>query len=89
MKPKDLIRKMRKSPAFMIGFFGIVVIGILCVLAPVYCVHDPSVSDLTMRNSPPQWFSNGWGGHVLGCDMLGRDILTQKSDKVYTKRFCT
>lgn len=77
MKLKDLLRKMRKDPSFMIGFCGICVIALLCFLAPLYCVHDPTISDLTMRNSAPEWFSNGWHGHILGCDMLGRDILTR------------
>lgn len=77
MKFKDLLRKMRKDPAFMIGFCGICIISLVCLLAPLYCVHDPAASDLTMRNAAPEWFANGWSGHILGCDMLGRDVLTR------------
>ena len=77
MKAKDLFRKMRKDREFMIGSIGIIIIVLACVLAPLYCVHDPEVSNLAMRLKAPDWFSKGWNGYILGCDPLGRDVLTR------------
>ncbi|MGV9802423.1 ABC transporter permease [Mycobacterium sp. NPDC003449] len=47
---------------------------VLCaVLAPVLSPFDPNAQDLLTRLSPPQWT----GGHLLGTDNLGRDVLSR------------
>jgi peptide/nickel transport system permease protein len=47
---------------------------VLCaVLAPVVAPDDPNAQDLLTRLSPPGWT----GGHLLGTDNLGRDVLSR------------
>ena len=68
---------MRKSKFFVIGGVVMLVLVLLCVLSPLFIVHDPYTSNLAERLLPPEYFANGWSGHVLGTDALGRDILTR------------
>lgn len=77
MSRKELFRKMRKSKFFVIGGVVMLVLVLLCVLSPLFIVHDPYTSNLAERLLPPEYFANGWSGHVLGTDALGRDILTR------------
>ncbi|GAB2570442.1 ABC transporter permease [Kribbella endophytica] len=47
---------------------------VLCaILAPVVAPDDPNAQDLLTRLSPPGWT----GGHLLGTDNLGRDVLSR------------
>jgi ABC-type dipeptide/oligopeptide/nickel transport system permease subunit len=39
--------------------------------------HDPADSDLLRRLQPPAWMEGGEGAFPLGCDQLGRDILSR------------
>lgn len=55
---------------------ALIVLGlvVLCaVLAPVLSPFDPNTQDLLTRLSPPEWT----GGHLLGTDNLGRDVLSR------------
>ena len=49
----------------------------LSIIAPFITVHDSKMPDLGESLKPPQYFSKGWSGYVLGTDNLGRDILTR------------
>ena len=40
-------------------------------------VHDPIKSNLRLRLQPPDYFSKGWSGNILGTDPLGQDVLTR------------
>lgn len=52
---------------------GIILIETLCALfAPVISPKDPFEQDLTKKILPPRT-----GGHILGTDELGRDILSR------------
>lgn len=77
MSRKELFRKMRKSKFFVIGGTVMLLLVVLCVLSPLYIVHDPYTSDLSKRLLAPEYFSKGWSGHILGTDAQGRDILTR------------
>lgn len=77
MNRKILFRRMKKSRFFLIGGIGLLAIILLCLLSPFYVQYDPLQIDLLKRLSPPEWFSNGLKGNVLGTDALGRDILTR------------
>ncbi|GAB3824007.1 ABC transporter permease [Kribbella italica] len=47
---------------------------VLCaILAPVVAPDDPNAQDLLTRLRPPGWT----GGHLLGTDNLGRDVLSR------------
>lgn len=77
MNKKVLFRRMKKSKMFLIGISVFLVIVLLCVFAPLYIAHDPLKSDLRMRLAAPQWLTQGWSGHILGTDALGRDVLSR------------
>jgi ABC-type dipeptide/oligopeptide/nickel transport system permease subunit len=77
MNQKTILRRMRKSTLFMIGLAAIILIAGICVFSPLFIVHNPLTADLKLRLNPPEWFSNGWNGHIFGTDPLGRDVLTR------------
>ncbi len=47
------------------------------VLAPVLAPHDPNAGSLLRRLQPPVWMEGGERAYPLGCDALGRDILSR------------
>jgi peptide/nickel transport system permease protein len=58
---------------------GIIVLlfALMAVLAPWLAPHDPYESDLFRRLQPPGWLAGGEWAFPLGCDALGRDILSR------------
>jgi peptide/nickel transport system permease protein len=57
---------------------AIVLLAALTALfAPVIAPHDPSDADLLRRLQPPVWQADGTWDYPLGCDGLGRDILSR------------
>ncbi|MDR2938946.1 MAG: ABC transporter permease [Clostridiales bacterium] len=77
MSRQELFRRMRKSNFFIIGAFLVILIIVISLLSPFIAPHDPVKSDLAMRLQPPDWFSAGWSGHILGTDPLGQDLLSR------------
>jgi len=77
MKRQELFRRMRKSKTFLIGAISTGLILILLFLAPVLCHHDPVHVNLMARLTPPQWFSAGAEGFILGADGVGQDIFAR------------
>jgi len=64
------VLKARMAPLALV----VLALVVLCaVLAPVLSPFDPNAQDLLTRLSPPQWT----GGHLLGTDNLGRDVLSR------------
>ncbi len=49
----------------------------MAVFAPLLAPHDPYASDLFRRLQPPAWMAGGEWAYPLGCDALGRDILSR------------
>lgn len=45
--------------------------------APLIALHDPNETDLFRRLQPPAWVEGGEWAYLLGCDALGRDILSR------------
>lgn len=57
---------------------GVVLVFIvMAVFAPLIAPHDPNETDLFLRLQPPAWRDGGDWAYVLGCDALGRDILSR------------
>jgi ABC-type dipeptide/oligopeptide/nickel transport system permease subunit len=54
----------------------LVVTGV-ALLAPLLAPHDPADSDLLRRLQPPAWMADGDWAYPLGCDGLGRDVLSR------------
>lgn len=78
MKFSTILRKMRKSTLFMIGFSTLMVILLLTATSTEWTQWSSTVSKLLDRLKPPDWFANGGlSGHPLGTDPLGRDVLTR------------
>ena len=50
---------------------------VLAIFAPLITPHDPYDSDLLRRLQPPVWIDGGDWSYPLGCDALGRDILSR------------
>jgi ABC-type dipeptide/oligopeptide/nickel transport system permease subunit len=59
------------SAAVVLGFM------VLAVAAPLFAPQDPNDTDLFRRLQPPVWMVGGEWGYLLGCDALGRDILSR------------
>jgi peptide/nickel transport system permease protein len=51
--------------------------ALLALFAPLIAPHDPADSDLLRRLQPPVWDAGGDWHFPLGCDALGRDMLTR------------
>jgi peptide/nickel transport system permease protein len=49
----------------------------LSIIAPFISVYNPEMPDLINNLKPPQYFSKGWSGNLLGTDSLGRDVFTR------------
>ncbi|SMH38464.1 ABC transporter permease [Maritimibacter sp. HL-12] len=50
---------------------------LLAIFAPLIAPHDPNTTDLFRRLQPPAWVEGGEWSYLLGCDQLGRDILSR------------
>ncbi|SDW61439.1 peptide/nickel transport system permease protein [Litoreibacter albidus] len=62
----------RSNTMAMIGLAILVLLVFVAAAAPLLSPHDPFVQDLGNRLLPL-----GTGGHILGTDSLGRDILSR------------
>ena len=51
--------------------------ALLALFAPWIAPHDPTDGDLLRRLQPPGWMDGGEWAYPLGCDALGRDILSR------------
>lgn len=63
---------LRTNSMAMVGLTILVLLVFTAVFAPVLAPHDPFSQDLASRLQPI-----GTGGHLLGTDSLGRDILSR------------
>jgi len=50
---------------------------LMAILAPWVAPQDPYATDLFRRLQPPAWLDGGDWAYPLGCDALGRDILSR------------
>jgi ABC-type dipeptide/oligopeptide/nickel transport system permease subunit len=50
---------------------------LVALFAPWIAPHDPDEADLLRRLQPPFWMEGGELSYLLGCDALGRDILSR------------
>ncbi len=49
---------------------------VVAMAAPHIAPHDPMALDLDRRLQPPAWAGGEWS-HPLGCDQVGRDLLSR------------
>ena len=62
---------IRRNPSLIIGASIVVALQLVAILGPLAAHADPLAIDLSRTLAPPG------PGHWLGCDALGRDVLTR------------
>ena len=77
MSRKIFFKRMWKSHFFKIGLLGLILILVSCFVLPVLVQWDPTKTVLSDKYIPPEGLKNGFRGHVLGTDPLGRDMLAR------------
>lgn len=77
MKPKILLRRMLRSPQFLIGFLIVTTVVLISVFSDRLAPMDENLNHIVNRFTPPQGLGAMAGGYVLGTDELGRDILSR------------
>ena len=70
-------RSFRRDSTALIFCVIIVIACAIAILAPFIMPHDPADADLLRRLQPPGWMEGGEWAYPLGCDQLGRDILSR------------
>ena len=68
---ESLLRFLRAYPLAAAGFVLITIFVLAALVAPLVIPWDPMATSLPIRLAPPS------GEHWLGCDELGRDILSR------------
>src|SRR5262247_3401296 len=59
------------------SFIIIVVLVLVALLAPLIAPHSPTEQSLPDKLLPPAWQEGGSTKHLLGTDVLGRDVLSR------------
>ncbi len=73
----------RSARTFMRNRSAVVAVGVvllfvlIAIFAPWIAPHDPNETDLLLRLQPPVWMEGGDWSYLLGCDGLGRDLLSR------------
>lgn len=68
--------RLKQNPMAIGAAIVTLVIVVAAVLAPLIVPQDPNEADLFRRLQPPVWLGGEWA-YPLGCDALGRDILSR------------
>ena len=76
MDKKILLRRMRRSPQFVVGGILVVFLLFIALFAKWIAPNDPNVVNTMIRLKPPGFVDNGVT-YYLGTDQQGRDILSR------------
>ena len=71
------LRRFRRDRASVIWGFVFAAFLLAALLAPWVAPHDPAAGSLLRRLQSPAWMEGGEWAYPLGCDALGRDILSR------------
>lgn len=71
------LRRFRRDRLALIALITVVLFVLMALFAPWLAPHDPYDTDLMRRLQPPAWMPGGDWSYPLGCDTLGRDILSR------------
>lgn len=71
------LRDFRRNRLAMASVIVVLIFVIMAVAAPLIAPQDPNETDLFRRLQPPAWMPGGDWAFPLGCDALGRDILSR------------
>ncbi len=70
-------RRFRRDHVSVLCVMLVLGAVVMAVAAPLIAPHDPAESDLLRRLQPPGWMEGGDWAFPLGCDGLGRDLLSR------------
>jgi ABC-type dipeptide/oligopeptide/nickel transport system permease subunit len=71
------LARFRESRLAVAALIVVLAFVLMALAAPWLAPHDPNEADLFRRLQPPAWMEGGERAFVLGCDGLGRDILSR------------
>jgi peptide/nickel transport system permease protein len=74
---KKIGRIIYKYKFGSIGFVVISTVIVISLFAEYFSPFDPYAQELKNRLTPPFWSESFDGRHLLGTDMLGRDVLSR------------
>lgn len=66
---------LRGLPLLAAGFVSLFLVA--AIFAPLVAPYDPAEANFIASLDPPVWQEKGTLAHILGCDQLGRDILSR------------
>ena len=61
----------------LLGLATVAIFIVLAVAAGLIAPRDPYSQDVTLKFLPPIWSAAGQWPHLLGTDILGRDLLSR------------
>ena len=73
----QFVRTFKRNRLAIMGAVVVVVFLVTALAAPWIAPHDPTKMDLDRRLQPPRWVPGGDAKHPLGCDHMGRDLLSR------------
>jgi len=68
---------LKRDRVTLISGAVVMVFILMAVFSPLLAPHDPEDADLKKRLKPPAWMEGGDWRYPLGCDQMGRDILSR------------
>ncbi|WP_326696862.1 ABC transporter permease [Streptomyces sp. NBC_01754] len=72
----EIVRRTWGDTSGKIAVVMIALLVLAALCAPLLTPYSPVVQDLALTNEKPSWLG-GAGGHLLGTDPLGRDVLSR------------
>ena len=69
-------RSFLRNRSAVVAVAIVLLFVLMALFAPWIAPHDPDETDLLLRLQPPAWMEGGDWSYVLGCDALGRDLLS-------------
>lgn len=80
MSQSPLRKAMRNFLRHRPGVIGLVIVVsfiLMAALAPLLAPADPFVQNTDLKFMPPFWMEGSQWPHILGTDILGRDVLSR------------
>jgi ABC-type dipeptide/oligopeptide/nickel transport system permease subunit len=73
----ESLRRFATDRFSLVAAIVVALFILMAIFAPWLAPHDPDENDLLRRLQPPAWMESGEWSYLLGCDGLGRDILSR------------
>jgi ABC-type dipeptide/oligopeptide/nickel transport system permease subunit len=73
----ESLRRFATDRFSLVAAIVVALLILMAIFAPWLAPHDPDENDLLRRLQPPAWMESGEWSYLLGCDGLGRDILSR------------